>query len=92
MCAPGGVCSGGGCLLQGVSAPEGGGCMVSQHALRENPPPPLTESQMPVKTLPCPNFIAGGNKRRGGAGGSGADDGGRVEAGTVAVGAGRSSV
>ena len=26
------------------------------------PPPLLTESQMPVKTLPCPNFVAGGNK------------------------------
>ena len=25
------------------------------------PPPLLTESQMPVKTLPCPNFVAGGN-------------------------------
>ena len=24
-------------------------------------PPLLTESQMPVKTLPCPNFVAGGN-------------------------------
>ena len=24
--------------------------------------PPWTESQMPVKTLPCPNFVAGGNK------------------------------
>ena len=23
-------------------------------------PPLLTESQMPVKTLPCPNFVAGG--------------------------------
>ena len=25
------------------------------------PPPPLTESQTPVKILPCPNFVAGGN-------------------------------
>ena len=24
--------------------------------------PPWTESQTPVKTLPCPNFVAGGNK------------------------------
>ena len=24
-------------------------------------PPPLTESQTPEKTLPCPNFVAGGN-------------------------------
>ena len=61
----GGVCSGGvsgpggsgprGCLLRGV-------CLVwSQHALRQNPPPLWTESQMPVKTLPWPNFVAAGN-------------------------------
>ena len=26
--------------------------------------PPLTESQTPVKTLPCPNFVAGGNQHK----------------------------
>ena len=26
------------------------------------PSPVWTESQTPVKTLPCPNFVAGGNK------------------------------
>ena len=52
MPAPGGgVCSGGGAACYwGV---------VSQHALRQTPL--STESQMPVKTLPCPNFVAGGN-------------------------------
>ena len=49
VCAPGGVCSQGG-LLQGVS----------QHVLRQTPPPPWTESQTPVKTLPWPNFVAAG--------------------------------
>ena len=42
--APRGVCSQGG-LLRGGLLPGG----VSQHALRQTPPP-LTESQMPVKT------------------------------------------
>ena len=28
-------------------------------------PPPLTESQTPVKILPCPNFVAGGKKMAG---------------------------
>ena len=28
---------------------------------RYQAPPPLTESQMPVKTLPYPSFVAGGN-------------------------------
>ena len=51
----------GGCLLPVVSAPSGGLLpgVVSQHALRQTPPL-LTESQMPVKTLPCPNFVVGG--------------------------------
>ena len=55
----GGVCSWGvsapgGCLLWGVSAP--GGCLllggvVSQHALRQTPPPdPPVDRQTPVKT------------------------------------------
>ena len=47
-----GVSARGGCLL-----PRG----VSQHALRQTPPP-LTESQTPVKTLPWPNFVAAGHK------------------------------
>ena len=58
--APGGGWSapGGGCLLQGV------GVVVSQHALRQTPsPPPWTESQTPVKTLPWPNFIAAGKNK-----------------------------
>ena len=65
----GGAWSGGGCLLPGGSAPGGawsgempapGAGVASQHALRQTPL--LTESQTPVKTLPCPNFVAGGNK------------------------------
>ena len=55
MSAPGGVC-------KGVSAPgrlpaRGG---VSQHALRQTSP--VTEWQTGVKTLPCRNFVADGNK------------------------------
>ena len=49
--APWGVCSGGG----GVCSQ---GCLVSQHALRQTPLPLRAESQMPVKTLPWPNFVA----------------------------------
>ena len=56
LSALGSVCSRGRGVCSGrVSAPGG----VSQHALRQNPPL-LTESQMPVKTLPCPNFVTGG--------------------------------
>ena len=63
--APGG----GGCLLWGVSgwgvsALRGGVCCggcVSKHALRQTPSL-WTESQMPVKALPWPNFVAAGNK------------------------------
>ena len=47
VCAPGGVCSGG-----------GGGIPTCTEA---DPPPLWTESQMPVKTLHCPNFVVGGN-------------------------------
>ena len=70
----GGVCSWGMCLLRGVSAPGGcllpglvsalggvsapGGCIP---ACTEANTPLWTESQTPVKTLPCPNFVAGGN-------------------------------
>ena len=53
----GGVCLGGVCS-QGVSASGG---MAFQHALRQTPPSLWTESQMPVKTLPWPNFVAAGN-------------------------------
>ena len=67
-----GVCSGG-CLLQGwgvsapggVSALGGGGCLLlggcGIPACTEADTPPLwTESQMLVKTLPWPNFVAAG--------------------------------
>ena len=62
----GGVCSGGICsqggLVQGVSAPGGlvlrGGIPACTEA--DPPPPPWTESQTPVKTLPWPNFVAAG--------------------------------
>ena len=40
---------------RGVSAPGGG-----IPACTEADPPPLTESQTPVKTLPWPNFVAAG--------------------------------
>ena len=39
--------------------PEQGGCGIP--ACTEADPPLLTESQTPVKILPCPNFVAGGN-------------------------------
>ena len=62
--APGGGLVLGGCLLPGgLSAPGGlcsGGGVVSQHALRQTPSPPWTESQTPVKTLPWPNFVKAG--------------------------------
>ena len=54
MSGPGGggdVCSGAG--GQGIPA-----CTEADHP----PPPPLTESQTPVKTLPWPNLVAAGNK------------------------------
>ena len=71
--ALGGVCSQGvsapgGSALGGVSAPgvsAPGGCLLpggvypSMHWGRHSPL--LTESQMPVKTLPWPNFVAAGN-------------------------------
>ena len=44
-------------LLGGVSAPWGGIPVCT-----EADTPLLTESQTPEKTLPCPNFVAGGNK------------------------------
>ena len=59
----------GGCLVLGGSPwsgaclpGPGGVCLVwgvaSKHGLRQTPPG--TESQMPVKTLPWPNFVAAG--------------------------------
>ena len=38
----------------------GVGCGIP--ACTEAGPPPWTESQTPVKILPCPNFVAGGNE------------------------------
>ena len=61
--APGGVSGlrgsgpGGGVCWRGVWFRSRGG--VSQHALKQTPPL-LTESQMPVKTLPWPNFVVAG--------------------------------
>ena len=55
--ALGGVCSRE-VSAWGMSAPRGG--VISQHALRQTPPPSKTESQMPVKTLPWPNFVVAG--------------------------------
>ena len=65
---------GGGCLLwggllRGVSAPGGGVCSPGRDGLLQGwypsmhwgrHPPPWTESQTPVKTLPWPNFVAAG--------------------------------
>ena len=44
-----GVCSGG-CLLQGEGVSAPGGCVYPSMHWGRHPPPPLTESQMPVKT------------------------------------------
>ena len=43
-------------------APPGADPPGSRLPLEEAPPPLLTESQTPVKIVPCPNFVAGGNK------------------------------
>ena len=51
VCTQGGVCPGGVCLA-GVSA--GGVCLGGPTHL-------WTESQTPVKTLPCRNYVADGN-------------------------------
>ena len=58
--APGGwgVCSGGMYAPRGCLLPRGGGCDIP--ACTEAEPPVLTESQTPVKIIPCPNFVAGG--------------------------------
>ena len=59
VCSQGGVCSGGsvcsgGCLLQGMSALGGG--VVSQHGLRQTPPPC-------GQTDACKNFVADGTNQ-----------------------------
>ena len=58
ICSWGGVCSGG-------RVPGPGGCVrsggVSQHALRQTPPPPHVDRHTLVKTLHWPNFVAAGN-------------------------------
>ena len=69
----GGVCSGG-VWSWGVSAPRGvslpggspcqGGLLAGGGSRCWRPPPPWTESQTPVKTLPWPNFVAAGNDSR----------------------------
>ena len=55
-----GVCFLGRCLLQGGLVPggvcSGGVVVVSQHALRQTPPPPWTEWQTGVKILPWPQL------------------------------------
>ena len=52
----GGVCAGG-CVAQGRCLP-GGGLSAQRGCLPH--PPPWTESQMPVKTLPCRNYVTDG--------------------------------
>ena len=54
------VCGLRGCLVLGGHVCSGEG-VVSQHGLRQTPPL-WTESQMPVKTFPWPNFVAAGKK------------------------------
>ena len=44
------------------AVPLGADTPPSRHPPGPDHPPPLTESQMPVKILPCPNFVVGGNK------------------------------
>ena len=51
---PGGACSQGGVCSWGGGIP----------ACTEADPPLWTESQTCVKTLPCPNFVTGGNKNK----------------------------
>ena len=58
--SPSMLCSGGDAWSQGVHGPGG---VISQHALRQTPL--LTESQTPVKILPCPNFVARGKNNNG---------------------------
>ena len=66
--SPSMLCSGWGCVLwEGVCSwgylLPGGVCSCRDvYSGRVFAPRGKTESQMPVKTLPCPNFIAGSNK------------------------------
>ena len=46
----------------GTRHPPGADTPRDQAPPREQTPTLLTESQTPVKTLPCPNFVAGSNK------------------------------
>ena len=59
----GGVPGPGGVPGQGDVPGPGGLWHPSMHWGRHPPPPLLTESQTPVKTLPWPNFVAAGNNR-----------------------------
>ena len=59
--APRGGSALGGVSTWGVSAPRGG---VSQHALRQTPPPVDRILDRLVKILPWPNFVAAGDKRQ----------------------------
>ena len=68
--APRGVYGGGGSASRWVSAPGGSTPMGGLLPRGGYPimhwgrlPPPLTESQTPVKTLPWPNFVATGNNK-----------------------------
>ena len=68
------VCLGGGvsvqgCVCLGGLSSQGGclpreGCGVSQHPLRQTPPPPRGQNSWHtlLKILPCRNFVADGNK------------------------------
>ena len=58
----GGVWSGGGCLLGGVSGPGGvcsGGAYIPACTEADTLSPPV-DRQTPVKILPWPNFVAAG--------------------------------
>ena len=55
------VCRGGGCLPGGGGSGQGG-CLPRGDVCQITSPPPWTEWQTPVKTLPCRNYVADGNK------------------------------
>ena len=57
---PGGFSLSGGCSCPGGSPCRGG---VWGGTPCRRPPPPWTQSQTPVKTLPWPNFVAAGNNK-----------------------------
>ena len=58
----GGLLLGGSAFWGGLLPGEGDSCSRGGIPVCTEADPPLTESQTPVKTLPCPNFVAGGNK------------------------------